>query len=200
MKIQWLGHSCFKILSDTTSVIFDPFQDGSIPGIRNIREKANCILCSHEHFDHNARETVELINKELDCKVFEIPSYHDDVKGAKRGLNTIHVLDYDGFRICHLGDLGCALNEEQINLLMNVDVLFIPVGGFFTINAIQAKAIVDTIKPVITIPMHYRSDTFGFDAISTVDAFTSLFNDVEYCDSIMDLDMPHKPVVVLNYD
>lgn len=181
MKVTWLGHSCFKVEKDGFSVILDPYQDGSVPGLKNVREQANLVLCSHEHGDHNGRECVTLVSGvENPFTVSQITTYHDDANGKLRGNNQITILDDGSERLVHLGDLGCALDEEQICKLQGADVLLVPVGGFYTIDARQAVEIVEQLQPKKVIPMHYRNDesSFGFDVIETVDVFTNLLERV----------------------
>ena len=199
MKITWLGHSCFKITSGDQSLVLDPFADGSVDGIGNIRETANMVLCSHHHGDHDAVENVTIVPVENSVFTVEkIESYHDEVKGAKRGPNTIHVVSAEGYRIAHLGDLGCELTEEQIEQLQGLDVLLVPVGGFFTIDARQAAEIVRQLKPRITIPMHYRGEGFGFHVLGTVKEFADQFDNVQYAVSDqLELTDEYKDAVVV---
>ncbi len=179
MKITWLGHSCFKIESKGYEIVLDPYDDGYVQGLKPLRVEADEVLCSHGHGDHGAVHVVTLRKGGVSpFRIQKISTYHDDVQGAKRGPNVIHILDDGTCRAAHLGDLGCALTEEQIQALKNVDALMIPVGGFFTIDAGQAKAVADQIRPVVTIPMHYRSDKFGFDVLGTLDEFTALCDNV----------------------
>ena len=121
------------------------------------------------------------------------------MQGAKRGPNIIHILDDGTCRVAHLGDLGCGLTEEQVQILKGVDALLIPVGGFFTIDAKQAKAVVNQIQPVVTIPMHYRSGSFGFEVLGTLDEFTALCDDVaEYEGNSLEITkgMPRQTAVL----
>lgn len=176
ISIRWLGHAAYKITKGNYSVVLDPFAPGSVPGFRDIQEEANLVLCSHGHHDHNYAEAVTLLPEAQPAfTVTKLDSFHDDVQGAKRGPNTIHVLEADGVRIVHFGDLGCALTAEQIELLHGADVVLIPVGGFFTIDAMQAKAVVEQIQPKVVIPMHYKAKRFGLSPIGTVDKFLDLF-------------------------
>ena len=181
MKITWIGHSCFKIESDGYTIITDPYEDGYVPGLKPLRESADMVLCSHEHGDHNARDLVE-IRKGSVCPftVETIDTWHDEVKGAKRGPNTIHIIEAEGIRLAHLGDLGCELEENQIRKLEKLDVCLIPVGGHFTIDGKQAADLVHRIQPKLVIPMHYRDDRagFGFDVISEADVFTKCMDSV----------------------
>ncbi len=175
MKITWIGHSCFKIDSKGYVVILDPYEDGSVDGLKPVREEANLVLCSHEHGDHNGRSCISMREGVSSPFTIErIETYHDDKKGAQRGPNTIHVLDDGECRVAHFGDLGCALSVEQEEKLQNLDVALIPVGGFFTIDAKQARETVERIQPRIVVPMHFRSGNFGFNVLDTVDSYTRL--------------------------
>ena len=174
MKITWIGHSCFRVETKDWSLVLDPYADGSVPGYRPVRERANQVLCSHEHGDHNARSCVTVVppaEGAVPLQVTDLPSYHDDVKGAKRGPNTIRLISDGVHRIAHLGDLGCEPEPEQMEALTGLDLLMIPVGGFFTIDAAQAAGLVRELKPKRVIPMHYRSAEGGYDVISTVEPF-----------------------------
>ena len=170
MHITWLGHSCFRVESRGYTAVLDPYADGSVEGLLPVRETADLVLCSHEHGDHNARDLVTL--REGKAPVFRvetISTYHDDQKGAKRGPNTIHILDDGVFRAAHAGDLGCALSGEELEKLKGLDVLMVPVGGYYTIDAAQARALVNAVKPRIVIPMHYRGQGFGFDVLAELE-------------------------------
>jgi L-ascorbate metabolism protein UlaG (beta-lactamase superfamily) len=100
-----------------------------------------------------------------------IASYHDEAKGHLNGSNTIFCFEVDGIRVCHLGDLGHVLEEKQISEIGNVDILIIPVGGFFTIDAKAATKICDQLKPKVIIPMHYKTEKSIPMPISRVDEF-----------------------------
>ena len=141
MIIRYVGHACFKIINGDFSVVLDPYADGSVPGLKDVNEKADLVLCSHEHGDHNARGNVELLEgNEPAFEISWLDTYHDDVKGAKRGPNRIHILKSlkTGKRLAHLGDLGCPLTDAEAEALKGLDVLLVPVGGFFTIDYQQA--------------------------------------------------------------
>ena len=184
MKITWIGHSCFKLEDDGYTVIFDPYGNHRVPGLAEVEESADLTLCSHDHSDHGAREKVK---QKKACRnnpytVTTIPTFHDDREGSLRGNNTIHLLNNGKYRIVHFGDIGCELTEEQAELLSSPDVAMIPVGGYYTVDAIGAKKILDKIHPRIVIPMHYRGEGFGFDVIDTVDDFLSMCDSVERLD------------------
>lgn len=194
IKITWLGHSCFQIEKEGYTVVLDPFEDGYVPGLLPVRAEANLVLCSHDHKDHGAEWVVGRKPK-IPCpfQIETISTYHDDKKGALRGENTIHILSDGNVRLAHLGDLGCELSEEDIDRLKGVDVLFVPVGGYYTIDAKQAKKTVDQIQPKITVPMHYRGEGFGFDVLSALDAYTDLCDDaVVYPGSVLEVTSDKK--------
>ena len=175
MKITWHGHSCFTIDTAQGSVTVDPFQDNYVPGLGVIRPVSDAVFCSHGHGDHHGVDAVQLTGKECGVGVETISTWHDEAQGTKRGANLIHIFSAEDMKVIHLGDLGCELTEEQIAALSGADVLLTPVGGFYTIDAKQARTIVDQIKPRVIIPMHYKGEGFGFDVIATADDFLSLW-------------------------
>jgi L-ascorbate metabolism protein UlaG (beta-lactamase superfamily) len=165
VKISWLGHSCFKIEDDSGRVVVtDPFDDSV--GYPPPRIRADVVAVSHDHHDHNNVRAlkgdpavVRGPGKRTAAGVeFEgIASYHDDRGGKLRGKNTIFCFEMDGVRVCHLGDLGHQLGEEEAAALGEVDVMMIPVGGTFTLDADGAKKVIGQIKPRIAIPMHFKT-------------------------------------------
>lgn len=179
MNITWIGHSCFRIEKNGYVIVTDPYETGSVPGLKDVDEQANMVLCSHEHFDHNARKLVKLTEAvQNPFTVTKIDTYHDDEKGTKRGPNTIYILDDGDMKLAHFGDLGCKLEPEQAELLKGIDVALVPVGGFFTIDAAQAAELVREIQPKVVVPMHFKSEAFGFDVIGSVEQFEALMSDV----------------------
>lgn len=204
MEIRWLGHSCFKLTHEGYSIIIDPFQPGRVPGYRDIDESANEVLCTHAHFDHSWVEAVTLVpGSENPFTVRTVSTFHDPEKGAKRGENTVYILSAGGVCAAHLGDLGCELTEEQAAQLEGADVLMCPIGGYYTIDAKQAHDLAEQLNVGAVIPMHYRSDRFGYDVIGTLDSFISLFPEelVEFAhgDSITVKSGEKHRVVVLEY-
>lgn len=185
MTITYYGHSCFRIESGSGSVVFDPYADGSVPGLKLKRGIiADIVICSHSHSDHNAEDLITPTGSaSSDIRVETLYTWHDDAKGAKRGGNRISVVQMDGIRAAHLGDIGCELSAGQIHALGKIDVLMIPVGGFYTIDAAAAKKLADEINASVTIPMHYRAENFGLTNISEVGEYTALCDNVEYPDS-----------------
>ncbi len=183
MKITWIGHSCFKIEKDGFTVITDPYEDDNVPGYKPLREEANLVICSHDHGDHNARDLVKVEEgKENPFTITYIDTWHDEVQGAKRGPSRIYILDDGENKIAHMGDIGCDLTLEQMDQLRDLDCMLIPVGGFFTIDGLQAAALVKELNPRIAIPMHYRDAEkgFGYPDTDTVDEFVNTVGDVYF--------------------
>ncbi|MCR3884382.1 MAG: MBL fold metallo-hydrolase [Methanothrix sp.] len=170
LKIRWLGHSCFRIEDGSGKVVVtDPFDEAV--GYPLPRIRADAVTVSHDHHDHNNVEALQgrpaVVKgpgeKEAAGIRFEgFQTYHDEEKGELRGDNTIFCFEMDGVRICHLGDLGHLLSEEDAAALGEVDVLMIPVGGVYTIDAGGAKEVVGQIKPKVVIPMHFMTPALTF--------------------------------------
>lgn len=183
VRIIWHGHSCFEIQSEDAVIVFDPFEE--VPGYKPLSLEADLVLCSHEHADHNARDRVKLSGRSVDEDVHVdiLETFHDDFEGQERGKNKIHIITIAGKRIAHMGDLGHALSHEYEDQLKDLDVMMIPVGGHYTIDADVAGMVVKSTNPAITVPMHYRTDDAGFDVISTIDPFAEQFENVHRLDS-----------------
>jgi L-ascorbate metabolism protein UlaG (beta-lactamase superfamily) len=186
MRIKWLGHACFLVeAEDGTKVITDPF-DESI-GYPIPEEKPDVVTVSHDHFDHNAVDLLQgnpevvkdIGEKEVEGIVFKgIKSFHDKSKGAERGTNTIFVFTIDGIKLCHLGDLGHILTSEQLKEIGEVDVLFIPVGGIYTIDGREAEEVSKQLHPRLIIPMHYKTKACSI-GIDSCEKFLKGFKKVE---------------------
>lgn len=179
MKLTWYGHSCFKLETADGSVVFDPYAPGSVPGVEMPALEADTVFCSHGHSDHGYADGVKLTGREAAFKVQRFDSFHDNVKGLARGDNMITLIEAEGLRLVHLGDLGHMLSAAQLEALGRVDVLLIPVGGYYTINAKTARELSEALKPSVLIPMHYRGEGFGFKVIAPVEDFLSLAENVE---------------------
>lgn len=183
MKIQYLGHSSFKLTESTgTSVVTDPY-DPSV-GISMPEVSADAVTISHHHYDHDNYKAVggnpRVIDRETSydlpgVEINAVGSFHDDEGGKKRGENIIFKFRMDGLDICHLGDLGEPCSAELIEKILPVDVLMIPVGGNYTIDAETAKDYIDRIMPEVVIPMHYKVKDLKID-IAKLDEFTDLFD------------------------
>lgn len=203
IQLNWLGHSCFRVQAHGFTIVLDPFAPGSVPGYRDIDEKADLILCSHDHHDHNYREAVTLITpqKENPFTITTLSSFHDDQEGAQRGSNTITILECDSVRVAHMGDIGCMPGALALEKLSGVDALLLPVGGYYTVGPKEAKVIADAVSPRAVIPMHYRSDRFGYDVIGPVNEFLKLYDSYKTLDGSSVEITPDGPsgVVVLSY-
>ncbi len=164
MEIFWMGQSCFKIKGKNTTLITDPF-DPEMLGIKFPKTEAEIIIVSHQHRDHNfvdgitgSRFTVSSPGEyEIGgVGIIGVGTDHDSKNGEERGKNTIYQINVDGLTLCHLGDLGHKLNEDQREAMNGVDILMIPVGGVYTIDAEAAVEVVAQLEPRIILPMHYR--------------------------------------------
>lgn len=169
MKIHWYGHSAFQLTSQQgTVILIDPY--GKFLGYRMPKIKADIVAVTHDHKDHNqiqvAEGPYELINQPghfnvRGVEIQGVPTYHDNVEGAKRGKNIIFVFTVDGLRICHAGDLGHTLNVQQLEQIGRVDLLMVPVGGGATLDGAGAAAVFKQLQPAVAIPMHYSTKALG---------------------------------------
>jgi len=210
MNIKWLGHSCFKLTSEKgTVVVTDPFDESVGYPMPNV--KADIVTSSHSHFDHNYFKAIKGNFEIVDSlgeqnikgiKIKGVSTYHDEEGGTKRGKNIVFVFDIDGIRIAHLGDLGHVLTDMQIKEIGKVDIILIPVGGFFTINAKKAVEVMNQLSPKITIPMHYKTEFINFP-IDTVDNFLNLTGGKKILSPSVDItktDLEKDPkVIALNF-
>ncbi len=176
ITITWKGHSCFRIECDGYSIVFDPYSDNTVPGYGLVREEADQVLCSHEHGDHNFREAVTIVpsGKENPFTITTVGCPHDDDGGKKRGMNLIHVLDNGTLRIAHFGDIGCPLNEKQKETIGRLDAALVPVGGYYTMEPEGIAEMVKELQPRVVIPMHYRTESFGYPVIGTLEDYLKL--------------------------
>lgn len=197
MKIKYLGHSSFLLTESTgTSVLTDPY-DAEFVGYDYKPPHADIVTVSHDHADHACLTAVGKCDKvfrepgKFEYKGIHIvgdPSFHDDCEGAKRGKNTVFTFRMDGVNVCHLGDIGEPCSPELIERLLPVNVLLIPVGGNYTIDAETAKEYVDRLMPDIVIPMHYKMKHCELD-IDKVDQFTRLFDDEYVEEDVEELEL-----------
>ena len=181
MKLEWIGHACFRLRGENgTVVITDPYDE--TVGAEMVPLQADLITMSHEHHDHNDESmiagspvilhgTQEAVVGGVTARAYG--SYHDEVQGAKRGKNAIRVFEMDGLKVVHMGDQGCMPEGEIISAISGADVMMIPVGGTYTVDAKEAKEIVDCAKPRCVIPMHVKTKGCGYP-IAKVDAFLEL--------------------------
>jgi len=180
LKIQWIGHACFRIVAQGGTVILtDPF-DESVP-YKFPEEPADIVTVSHEHFDHNAvgrvkgdPETVRGLGEHTvrGITFWGIPSYHDQKGGRERGRNVIFCFQVDGITFAHFGDLGHALSAEQQKPLSEVEVALLPVGGHFTIGPKEAADVIRMLpKLKVVIPMHVKTEVIKDWPLAPVDKF-----------------------------
>ena len=178
MKIKYLAHAAFMITAENgTRIVTDPYETSG--GLKHgaIKETADIVTVSHEHGDHNNAAAVKgnpvVVKASAEVKGIKIKAVttaHDDKGGSQRGKNNIFCFEVDGINICHAGDLGHELTAEQVKAIGRVDVLMVPVGGFFTIDAATATKVCDQLKPKVIIPMHFKTEKLEFP-ISGVEAF-----------------------------
>jgi L-ascorbate metabolism protein UlaG (beta-lactamase superfamily) len=206
LQIRWHGHSCFEI-KDEITLVTDP-HDGKSIGIPAPNIEGDIILVSHDHYDHNSIKTVEKIGSKVvrderkrniyNVEIRGIKTYHDENFGNSRGENIIFKFIIDDINFCHLGDLGHIIGKDILEKIGFVDILFIPIGGNFTIDADNAWKIVNLIKPSIIIPMHYKIGGLSLP-IDNIDKFLekSIFkilkvgNEIDFEKS----DIPNKPEI-----
>lgn len=191
MDITYIGHSSFKIKGKNVTVITDPYQTAET-GLKFPKHSASDIVTvSHAHKDHNATEQIEgepyIIAGpgEYEVKgvgIVGLPTYHDAEKGQQRGRNTIYRIEVDGVAIVHLGDLGHELSNSDIDHLGTVDILLIPVGGIYTIDAKTAQLIINEIEPGIVIPMHYKTEVHDkklFEEVLPLEEFLKIMGKID---------------------
>ncbi|MCX6000768.1 MAG: MBL fold metallo-hydrolase [Chloroflexi bacterium] len=180
MRVKWLGHACFLITSDDgLRVITDPYTPGGPIRYGNIGEAADVVTVSHKHGDHDNVGAIggrpEIVDapglrkvKGIDFR--GIATYHDEVGGRQRGPNVVVCFTLDGIRVCHLGDLGHQLDSVSIAEIGKVEILFVPVGGLYTIDALVAAKVCESLNPRVVMPMHYKNAKCGYP-IAGVDEF-----------------------------
>ena len=169
VRIDYLGHACFRLSWKGQRIILDPYADNYVPGCPPLQEEAEFVYCSHEHKDHCAPETVTLTEGAVPAfGLTELLTDHDDEGGSKRGKNMIRIFDFGGVRVAHFGDLGRRLSPAEAEALQGLDCAMMPVGGFFTIDGAVAAEIAGQIRPKCIIPMHYRSGEGGYDVLATL--------------------------------
>lgn len=178
MKLTWNGHSCFTFDTDEGVVVFDPYETDYVPGLHLPLLSGDAVLCSHSHEDHGYAAGVLQTRRVPGFTVETVHTFHDGERGSLRGENTVHIVEVNGFRLAHLGDLGHVLTDAQVQAMGRIDVLLVPVGGYYTIDACQAKQVCDLLQPRMIFPMHYRKGDMGFDLIAEPDAFLQMYDRV----------------------
>lgn len=187
MKIRYYGHAMFGLTADGTTIVLDPFNDDVGYPMPDVEPDA--VVTSHEHSDHGSVSTVKGRPKVLSglaeggktwaaldarvepMRVFGVPTYHDAEQGRARGKNAVTVIEVEGLRLAHLGDLGHVLTPEQVRAIGRLDVLMVPVGGHFTIGPAEADQVVAQLSPRVVIPMHFKTQFNASWPIGTLDEF-----------------------------
>ena len=208
MKLQYLGHSCFRLISEMgTTIVTDPYNNQMI-GYEMACVRCDVVTMSHHHADHDCMDSIvgnpAVLDEEIACAADDIAvtsysTFHDEVKGAKRGKNLVFCFLVDGIKVVHMGDIGC-LDENIVGKIKNCDVLLLPVGGTFTVDAVGAKWYVDRVKPKIVIPMHYKTEEHSF-TVDGVEKFLSQFDEANVvrseADSLTLYDAPTNEQAVI---
>lgn len=211
MLFQHIGHAEFMIETECgVRIVTDPYDEGCGYPLRKVT--ADVALVSHHHHDHDAVENLkgepQIIDKdgrytpEDNLKITAVRGFHDDNNGSKRGETLLFLIETEGLRVVHLGDLGCTLNAEQQSILKEPDVLMIPVGGYYTIDARQARDTAEQLGAKIILPMHYKTEYNQDWPISGPEAFLELFCPTDICKGAEALrvtrnDLECQPKVVL---
>jgi L-ascorbate metabolism protein UlaG (beta-lactamase superfamily) len=194
MKITYHGHATFLIEADGTKILIDPYDDKvgyPVPSV-----EADAVLVSHEHADHTnvamAKGKPSVVRGLADgdwrklvkqpvgkVAVSSVPTYHDDTQGSQRGRNTVFILETEGLRVVHLADLGHLLDHAQATAIGHPDVVMIPVGGYYTIDAAQAKQVLDGLQPKVVIPMHYKTEASAKLPIEELNSFLGVIGETK---------------------
>ena len=211
MLIKHIGHAEFLIETESgMRIVTDPYDAGCGYPLRKVT--ADVALVSHHHHDHDAVETLKGEPRIIDAagcytpesgvKITAIRGFHDDAGGSRRGGTLLFLIETEDLRIVHLGDLGCPLNAEQTEILRAPDVLMVPVGGFYTIDAEQARETAAKLGAKVILPMHYRTAYNSDWPISDPEAFLSLYDQAAVCRNaealrITAADMACQPKIVV---
>ena len=209
MIIKWLGHASFLLESASIKLLTDPFN--AEIGYQLYKDKVDIVTVSHEHWDHNAVDTLSgnpRVIRETGLSTIDginilgISSFHDKKQGQERGNNIIFKISSENLDILHLGDLGHVLTDRQLMEVGNVDILLVPVGGRYTVDAEAAYEIVHQLQPSIIIPMHFLTPDVSLKELAPVEAFTAKFPRVikkPFLEIRKEALTPEAKVIVLDY-
>lgn len=182
MEIQWHGHACFSISHRGYTVVIDPYNSRFTTGYPELKLKADKLLISHEHYGHNYREGVTLSGRpESDCPftITALETWHDSVCGIMRGTTLIHILEADGLKVAHMGDIGTGLNGGEISRLFGADALMVTAGSCTGLPSQEVWRMTDELFPKAVIPMHYRDGKRGPRRLETVQNLADWFESPE---------------------
>ena len=194
MKLEYIGHACFRLTAaDGTRVVTDPYDDSV--GIAMLPLEAELVTMSHGHHDHCCEDMLRgaprIVRGTQEVRVGGVTtrayaSWHDDAHGAKRGESCVRVFELDGLRVVHMGDQGCMPAPEVLDAMAGADVLLVPVGGFYTVDARGAKAICEAVHPRCVVPMHFLTAHGAYSVIGDHRAFMELMGapDAEPVDAL----------------
>jgi L-ascorbate metabolism protein UlaG (beta-lactamase superfamily) len=204
MKVKYLAHASFLFeTGEGIKIITDPYKSEGLGGkikYNPIKERTDIILISHEHTDHNYTEDIQgspTIIKRVGVSTINriifngVLSYHDNVSGSQRGENTIFVFKADEMTFCHTGDLGHLITPELKNNIGKIDVLFIPIGGAYTITSEEAQKVVDILEPMIVVPMHYKTSGTTLP-LSNLEEFTKGKTNIKQAGIVAEIKLPAK--------
>lgn len=189
MKIKWNGHASFTITaSDGTVLVTDPYDPSGYGGVlkyKQVKDRTDGVLVSHDHADHNyvkglsgSPKVVKGSDQVKNIRIKGVPTHHDESGGSERGDNVVFAFAIDGIKICFVGDLGHELSSEQIAAIGPVDLLLIPVGGTYTVDAGGAVKVAESLSPRLIIPMHFKTTKCDLP-IAAVDGFLSKMTNVK---------------------
>ena len=178
MELQWLGHACFRITHKGYTIVIDPYNSDYVNGYPKLHVTADKLLITHEHYGHNYRQGVKLSNRpESDCpfRITTMETWHDSVCGIMRGSTKMYILEADGIKLAHLGDIGTVLSGREIGQLYGADVLMVTAGSCTALPAQEVHRIYEEVFPRVLVPMHYRDGNRGPRRLEHLEALTNLF-------------------------
>ena len=209
MKLKYHGHACFSMQFDCGArIVCDPF-DPSVT-FAPCTVECDAAILSHNHFDHNYTASLcgdfETINaagsfEVKDAKILSVPCFHDKEGGKLRGTNLVSIIEADGLKVAHLGDLGHMPDEKLMAALAGVDIMMIPIGGTYTIDAEEAEELIRETKPRVAVAMHFRTPDFDIN-ITTCEAFkkdmmaASMPNEIEITEGNI---ASFPPAIIMDY-
>ncbi|MCL2063740.1 MAG: MBL fold metallo-hydrolase [Candidatus Cloacimonetes bacterium] len=213
LTLKWYGHAMWSLITENFHIILDPYANIGYEMPKELT--ADIVISSHEHFDHNNFKLIlpnfqkisQIGTYQLThCKVKMIEASHGRVNEKNLGDTYLIHITFDGVTLLHCGDLGVVLNEDLLKEIGEVDILFIPVGGHFTINAEKAKEVIELLTPKFVFPMHYKTEKSTIDFIETIEPFAELYPNMEKINSNIfeiskeDLNKETQRILQLNYE